>query len=105
MMSSLDRRISRPALAATFAAALIGVSAPSVVVAQADPSPAGASSQAGPDCPGMTTDPITITYWDSANENLSDDGIATIDGEFMAKYPNVKIVRVGKAFGDILATA
>ena len=53
----------------------------------------------------MTTDPITITYWDSVNENLNDEGITTIDGEFMAAYPNVEIVRVGKAFADILSTA
>jgi raffinose/stachyose/melibiose transport system substrate-binding protein len=105
-MSIHHRRLARPAVAAAFAAALVATSAASVAMAQADPSPGGspASAQAGPDCPGMTTEPITITYWDSANENLSDEGIATIDGEFMAAFPNVEIVRVGKSFGDILAT-
>jgi raffinose/stachyose/melibiose transport system substrate-binding protein len=103
-MSSLDRRIVRPAAAVAFAAALMAMNA-SVAQAQADPSPAGSPSQAGPDCPGMTTEPITITYWDSVGENLNDEGIATIDGEFMARYPNVEIVRVGLSFADILATA
>ncbi len=68
------------------------------------PQATGGVDQAGPDCPNMPTDPITLTYWEATNEYLSEEGVATLDAEFQAKYPNVTLVRVAKAFNDIIAT-
>jgi len=61
-------------------------------------------AQEGPDCPNMPTEPITLTYWEAANEYLSEDGVAILDAEFMEKYPNVELERVSKVFSDIIAT-
>jgi raffinose/stachyose/melibiose transport system substrate-binding protein len=52
----------------------------------------------------MPTKPITLTYWDATGLYLSDQGAATLDKEFMAKYPNIKVVRVPKAFATITST-
>ncbi len=52
----------------------------------------------------MPSKPITLTYWDATGLYLSDQGAATLDKEFMAKYPNVKVVRVPKAFATITST-
>jgi len=68
------------------------------------PAASGAASAAAPDCPNMPTTPITLTYWEASNEYLSEAGVATLDAEFQAKYPNVKLVRVAKVFNDIVAT-
>ena len=61
-------------------------------------------SATAPDCPNMPTQPMTLTYWEAANEYLSEEGVATLDAEFQAKYPNVTLVRVAKVFSDIIAT-
>ena len=69
------------------------------------PERAGAApGQELPDCPNMPTEPITLTYWEAANEYLSEEGVATLDAEFMERYPNVELVRVAKVFNDIIAT-
>jgi len=74
------------------------------VVAQSE-APAGATPQPQePNCPSMTSDPVTLTYWDDATENLSDAGVAILDAAFMKKYPNVTLTRVPKTFDDILTT-
>ena len=63
-----------------------------------------AFSQEMPECPNMPTEPITLTYWEAANEYLSEEGVAILDAEFMEHYPNVELVRVAKVFNDIIAT-
>ena len=63
-----------------------------------------AFSQDAPDCPNMPSEPITLTYWEAANEYLSEEGVATLDAEFMEAYPNVELVRVARVFNDIIAT-
>ena len=65
---------------------------------------ATATSDREPNCQNMTTDPVTLNYWDDLNENLSDAGVATLDAAFKAKYPNVTLNRTAKTFADILAT-
>ena len=45
-----------------------------------------------------------LNYWDDANENLSDAGVAKLDAAFRAKYPNVTLNRTAKTFNDILST-
>lgn len=92
-MSYTEGRSPR-ALVALALATLLSVAGPAGVV----------FAQETPECPNMPTEPITITYWDAANENLSDDGAAILDAEFMEAYPNVELVRVSKVFNDIIAT-
>jgi raffinose/stachyose/melibiose transport system substrate-binding protein len=52
----------------------------------------------------MPIEPITLTYWEAANEYLSEAGVAQLDAEFTAAYPNITLERVSKAFSDIIAT-
>src|SRR3972149_10382233 len=53
------------------------------------PERAGAApGQELPDCPNMPTEPITLTYWEAANECLSEEGVAALDAGFMERYPN-----------------
>jgi raffinose/stachyose/melibiose transport system substrate-binding protein len=63
-----------------------------------------AVSDREPNCQNMTTDAVTLNYWDDLNENLSDAGVATLDAAFKAKYPNVTLNRTAKTFSDILTT-
>src|SRR6185369_2751630 len=67
-------------------------------------STAAAVSDREPNCQNMTTDAVTLNYWDDLNENLSDAGVAKLDAAFKAKYPNVTLNRTAKTFADILAT-
>src|SRR5881396_2547272 len=48
----------------------------------------GPVSDREPNCQNMTSDAVTLNYWDDLNENLSDAGVATLDTAFKAKYPN-----------------
>ena len=64
----------------------------------------GITSDREPNCQSMPTEPVALTYWDDATENLSDTGVATLDAAFTAKYPNVALTRVAKTFNDILST-
>jgi raffinose/stachyose/melibiose transport system substrate-binding protein len=64
----------------------------------------GAVSDREPNCQNMTSDPVTLNYWDDLNENLSDAGVATLDAAFKTKYPNVTLNRTAKTFSDILTT-
>src|SRR6476659_10702154 len=57
-----------------------------------------------PNCQNMSTDAVTLNYWDDLNENLSDAGVAKLDAAFKAKYPNVTLNRTAKTFSDILTT-
>lgn len=93
-MVSWRKRILVGALALAMVASLSGVS--TVVVAQEAPE--------ATECPNMPAEPITLTYWEAANEYLSEDGVATLDAEFMERYPNVTLERVSKVFSDIIAT-
>ena len=63
-----------------------------------------AVSDREPNCQNLTSDPITLNYWDDLNENLSDAGVKILDDAFKAKYPNVTLNRTAKTFADILAT-
>jgi raffinose/stachyose/melibiose transport system substrate-binding protein len=63
-----------------------------------------AVSDREPNCQNLTSDPMTLNYWDDSNENLSDAGVATLDTAFKAKYPNVTLNRTAKTFSDILTT-
>jgi len=65
---------------------------------------ATATSDREPNCQNMTTDAVTLNYWDDLNENLSDAGVAKLDAAFKAKYPNVTLNRTAKTFSDILTT-
>jgi len=96
----------RRLIVAGVALALVVASTGVVVGATVPVSPATGEvySQALPDCPNMPTEPVTLTYWEAANEYLSEDGVATLDAEFMERYPNVELVRVAKVFNDIIAT-
>ncbi len=96
-MRSFHSRAARAAVALAISSLALtaGAIAPAAVAAQ---------DGSGPDCPNMPTDPITLTYWDAANLYLSDEYVATLDAEFIEKYPNVKLERVAKAFNDIIAT-
>ena len=66
--------------------------------------PATTVAQGAPDCPNMPTEPITLTYWEQAGLYLSEEGVATLDQEFMEMYPNVTLERVARSFNDIIAT-
>src|SRR5215213_7783777 len=66
--------------------------------------PTTAVSDREPNCQNLSTDPITLNYWDDLNENLSDAGVATLDAASNAKYPNVTLNRTAKTFSDILTT-
>src|SRR5438105_15548488 len=65
---------------------------------------ATAVSDREPNCQNMTADAVTLNYWDDANENLSDAGVAKLDAAFRAKYPNVTLNRTAKTLNDILST-
>jgi raffinose/stachyose/melibiose transport system substrate-binding protein len=72
--------------------------------AAAPTSTAAPVSDREPNCQNMTTDAVTLNYWDDLNENLSDAGVAKLDAAFKKKYPNVTLNRTAKTFADILAT-
>ena len=69
-----------------------------------NPSPAGSPAPGGPDCPNMPTEPVAGSRTGTRHANLYDECVATLDAEFMEKYPNVTLERVAKAFNDIIAT-
>jgi len=81
---------------------------PLILVPSVSASPSRAQAASAPAaqgaCANMPSKPITLTYWDATGLYLSDQGAATLDKEFMAKYPNVKVVRVPKAFATITST-
>jgi len=52
----------------------------------------------------MPAEPVKLTYWEATGEYLSEAGVAQLDKEFMAKYPNITLDRVAKPFADIMAT-
>lgn len=76
--------------------------APASPSASTSAAPASSGAQAA--CPNMPTQPITLTYWEASGLYLSDAGVTQLDTEFMAQYPNVKLVRVAKSFADITST-
>ncbi len=57
------------------------------------------------DCANMPTTPITLTYWEASGENLSEEGVATLDAEFEDAHPSVDVSRVAKTFPEIMASA
>lgn len=88
-------------------------STPGAATAPATAAATGAAASGGttapvsdrePNCRNMTSDAVTLNYWDDLNENLSDAGVATLDAAFKAKYPNVTLNRTAKTFSDILTT-
>ncbi len=81
-----------------------GVASPSTSSTAPSASASAAVSDREPNCQNMPTDAITLNYWDDANENLSDAGVAKLDAAFKAKYPNVTLNRTAKTFNDILST-
>lgn len=47
---------------------------------------------------------ITLTYWDADGLYLAPDKIVALDRQFEAANPGVTVVRVSKAFNDVMAT-
>src|SRR5437870_2355430 len=100
------------AVVAAMATACGGNSATTIPTVAAPPAATGAGptataaavSDREPNCQNMTTDTVTLNYWDDLNENLSDAGVAKLDTAFKAKYPNVTLNRTAKTFSDILTT-
>jgi raffinose/stachyose/melibiose transport system substrate-binding protein len=78
--------------------------APAGTVAPTTAATTAAVSDREPNCQNLSSDPMTLNYWDDSNENLSDAGVATLDTAFKAKYPNVTLNRTAKTFSDILTT-
>jgi raffinose/stachyose/melibiose transport system substrate-binding protein len=93
-----------PSPAASVAAPSASSVATATPPASAEPSSPAASAGAQATCPNMPTQAITLTYWEASGLYLSDAGVAQLDKEFMATYPNVKLVRVAKSFADITST-
>lgn len=93
-----------PTAAATTPAATAAATTPAANATATGAAPTTAVSDRQPNCQNLTSDPVTLNYWDDANENLSDAGVATLDAAFKAKYPNVTLNRTAKTFSDILTT-
>jgi raffinose/stachyose/melibiose transport system substrate-binding protein len=68
------------------------------------------SSHAQPHTPGPSqTDParlgkVTLTVWDTRTASGENQAQQRVNAQFEAKYPNIKVHRVAKAFNDYEAT-
>ncbi|MCW7945186.1 sugar ABC transporter substrate-binding protein [Streptomyces hygroscopicus] len=94
------RRITGAALA-TACLAAVAACAPGPSAAGG----AGAPKTAGP----VSTDPaadgkVTLTEWDQNTDPGVNASTEKLNAAFMAKYPNVKIKRVSRAFNDLKTT-
>jgi raffinose/stachyose/melibiose transport system substrate-binding protein len=102
------RIVTLLAVVAIVVAACTTAASPSPPPGTATPTAASSAtavpSTAEGSCPNMPTDKITLSYWEFSGGYLSEAAVATLDKEFMAKYPNVTLSRTAKSLGDILTT-